>query len=728
MASNSWRRIGASLVFALPVAAALAQAAPPVAPVRDQVDTWHGVAVHDPYRYMENLADPQAQSWIAAQGAWSRGVLDRIEGRARFEQRLAELDEGLGDRRFGITRSAGGKLFYLLRGRQDRQVKLVMRDRLDGVEKLLVDPDVQAQRTGVPHAINYFVPSWDGRYLAYGLSAGGSEDASLYVLDVLTGQHVGAPVPRVPEGGVAWLPDSRAITYNQLRQLTAQDAASETYLDSAVYMLRLGDAPEQARALFGPTINRDLGLQRLDNGRLLFAPGSPWVIAATNDTTQAEGSVLIARVEDLASGAAVPWRRIAGFDDHLVEMELQGNDLYYRTKVQAPRFRIMKLDLRRPQLRAARVVAVPPADGLFEGFVLGRGRLLARVRQGATIGLRTYAPGDNTGRAVSLPFAGAASIAGDPAHAHSDFIFSLAGWTQPGRSYLLQGDSSRPAPGFETTAPAGLPEVVVRDVLVRSHDGVMVPMTILHRQGLKLDGANPTLLLGYGSYGHSETAGFRTGNIAWLEQGGVLAVANVRGSGVYGDAWRMAGSKLSKPNTWKDAIACGQFLVDQGYASPATLGITGGSAGGVFAGRAITAAPQLFAAAVIHVGMLDAIRAEDTANGITNISEFGTVKDSDGFRGLLEMSTYHQVKDGVAYPAVMFVHGLNDPRVDAWNSAKTTARMQAASTSGRPVLLRIDAQAGHGIGSTPAQGRSVNADSYSFLLWQMNKRRLDAVR
>ena len=726
MKSNSWRHIGVFLVFALPVAVVLAQTAPPVAPVRDQVDLWHGEAVHDPYRYMENLADPQVQSWLGAQGAWSRGVLDRIEGRARFEQRLAELDEGLGDRRFDLTRSAGGKLFYLLRGRNDRQVKLVMRDRLDGVEKLLVDPDVQAQRTGVPHAVNYFVPSWDGRYVAYGLSAGGSEDASLYVLDVRTGQQVGAPVPRVPADGVAWLPDSRVITYNQLRQLSADDAPSETYLDPAVYLLRLGDAPAQARAVFGPTVNRDLGLQRLDNGRLLFTPGSPWVIAATNDTTQAEGSVFVARVEDLAAGGAVPWRRIAGFDDHLVEMELQGNDLYYRTKVQAPRFRIMKLDLRRPLLRAARIAAVPPADGLFEGFVLGRGRLLARVRQGATIGLRAYAPGDSTGRAVSLPFAGAASIAGDAAHAHSDFIFSLAGWTQPGRSYVLQGDSSRPVPGFETTAPAGLPEVVVRDVLVRSHDGVMVPMTILHRQGLKLDGANPTLLLGYGSYGHSETAGFRTGNVAWLEQGGVLAVANVRGSGVYGDAWRMAGSKLSKPNTWKDAIACGQYLVDHGYASPATLGIMSGSAGGVFAGRAITQAPQLFAAAVIHVGMLDAIRAEDTANGITNISEFGTVRDSDGFRGLLEMSTYHQVKDGVAYPAVMFVHGLNDPRVDAWNSAKTAARMQVASTSGRPVLLRIDAQAGHGIGSTPAQGRSVSADSYSFLLWQMDKRRLEA--
>ena len=279
---------------------------------------------------------------------------------------------------------------------------------------------------------------------------------------------------------------------------------------------------------------------------------------------------------------------------------------------------------------------------------------------------------------------------------------------------------------FETAALAGLPDVMVRDVMVRSHDGVLVPMTILRRKGLKLDGSNPTLLVGYGSYGISETASFRPGSMVWLEQGGVMAVANVRGSGVYGDAWRMAGSKLDKPNTWKDAIACGQLLVEQGYASPATLAIMGGSAGGVFAGRAITAAPQLFAAAVIHVGMLDAIRGEDTANGVTNISEFGTVKDAAGFRGLLEMSTYHQVKDGTPYPAVMFVHGLNDPRVDAWNSAKTAARMQAATSSGRPVLLRVDAQAGHGVGSTPAQMRSIGADTYSFLLWQMGKRQLAA--
>ena len=725
MIQHTLRRWGAFFVLALPLASALAQGGPPVAPVRDQVDTWHGVAVHDPYRYMENLADPEVKSWIGAQGAYTRSTLDRIEGRARLEQRLADLERGLGDRRYGFTRMAGGRLFYLLRERNGRQVKLAMREGLDAPEKLLVDPEAETQRTGVPHAINWFVPSWDGRHVAYGLSAGGSEDASLYVVDVASGRPVGKPVPRVPDGA-SWLPDSRAIAFNQLRQLNAEDAASETYLDSSVMVLKLGDAPDQARPVFGATVNRNLGLQRLDNGRLLFTPGSPWVIAATNDTTQSEGSVFVARAEQVAAGGVVPWRRIASFDDHLVELELRGNDLFYRTKVQAPRFRIMKLDLRRPELRTATVAALPPADGLFEGFVLGRDRLLAQVRSGATIGLRSYARGDSRGQAVALPFPGAAKPADDPAHAHADFAFTLAGWTQPGRSFLLDGARLRPLPQFETAAPPGMPEVVVQDVMVRSHDGVLVPMTILHRKGLKRDGSNPTLLLGYGSYGISETAGFRTSNIAWLEQGGVVAVANVRGSGVYGDAWRMAGSKLDKPNTWKDAIACGQYLVEQGYASPGTLAIMSGSAGGVFAGRAITEAPQLFAAAVIHVGMLDAIRAEDTANGVTNISEFGSVKDPAGFKGLLEMSSYHQVRDGTAYPAVMFVHGLNDPRVDAWNSAKMTARLQAASRSGKPVLFRVDAQAGHGIGSTPAQQRAVSADTLSFLLWQMKKRQLAA--
>jgi prolyl oligopeptidase len=612
----------------------------------------------------------------------------------------------------------------MLRQRSARQVKLAMRDRIDGPERVLVDPDLHAQRTGVPHAVNWFVPSWDGKHVAYGLSAGGSEDAAMHVIDTRTGQPVGEPVPRVPHGGVSWLPDNRTVAFNQLRPLTAEDPATEYYLDSSVRLLKIGEPADKARAVFGPTVNRELGLRRLDNGRLVFAHDSPWVVAATNDTTQKEGSVFVATVKELTAGGPVPWRRIATFDDHLLGMELHGNDLYYRTKVDAPRFRVMRLDLRDPQLATARLVAQPPQDGLIESFALARGRLLAEVRHGATIALRSYAPGDTSGKPVRTPILGAARLADELGPLRADTIYSLAGWTRPSQAYVLLGADSRPLRGFETTAPAGVPEMEVKDVLVRSHDGVMVPVTLLHRKGLVRDGSNPALVVGYGSYGSSYTAAYIPNNLVWVEQGGVVAIANVRGSGVYGDPWRMAGTRQNKPNTWKDGIAVGQYLVEQGYASPRTLAVTGGSAGGIFAGRAITAAPQLFAAAVVHVGLLDALRAEDTANGITNISEFGSVKDPEGFRALLEMSTYHQVRDGVAYPAVMFVHGLNDPRVDAWNSAKAAARMQAATASGKPVLLRVDANDGHGIGRTPAQARSVNADAYSFMLWQMGKRAL----
>lgn len=714
------RLIGAFFILAAPV---LAQTPPPVAPARNPPETMHGVAVADPYRYMENLADPQVKGWLMAQGGYTRAVLDRIEGRAALEQRLRDIEAGLGDRRSSIVRTADGALFYMLRAKNARQVKLAMRSSAGAAERVLVDPDVQAQRTGVPHAINWFVPSWDGRYVAYGLSAGGSEDASMHVIDTRSGDAVGVPVPRVPADGVSWLPDNRTIAFNQLRQLTAEDAATEVYLDTAVKLLKAGDPPDQARAVFGATVTRGLGLQRLDNGRLLFSPGSPWVVAATNDTTQREGSVFVASLKDLLAGGTVPWRRIASFDDHLVELDLHGHDLYYRTKVGAPRFRVMKLDLRQPDLKRAQRVADAPDGGLIEGFAVGPGGVLAEVREGANIGLRSYAPGDTRGTAVALPVRGAARIAADLG-GHRDWLYTLGGWTQPSRAYRLEGGRSHPLPQFETRAPEGLPEVTVSDVLVKSHDGVQVPVTVLHRKDLPRDGRNPALVLGYGSYGLSMTAGFRGDAIAWLEQGGVLAVANVRGSGVYGDPWRMAGSRQDKPNTWKDGIATAQYLIEQGWASPRTMAITGGSAGGIFAGRAITASPQVFAVAVIHVGLLDAVRAEDSANGITNISEFGSARDPEGFRALLEMSTYHQVKDGVPYPAVMFVHGLNDPRVDAWHSAKTAARMQAATSSGKPVLLRIDAHDGHGVGRTPAQARSVTADAYSFMLWQMGKRRL----
>jgi prolyl oligopeptidase len=249
---------------------------------------------------------------------------------------------------------------------------------------------------------------------------------------------------------------------------------------------------------------------------------------------------------------------------------------------------------------------------------------------------------------------------------------------------------------------------VATEVSVKSHDGAMVPLSIIHKKGVKLDGSNPTLLYAYGAYGITEEPSFGPTRLAWLERGGVYAVANVRGSGVYGEEWYKAGYKTTKPNTWKDLIACAEYLIAQKYTSSAKLGILGGSAGGITVGRALTERPDLFAAVIPAVGVLDAVRAEATANGVPNIPEFGTVKKEDEFKALLAMSSYHQVKDGTKYPAVMLVAGVNDPRVDVWHSSKMAARLMEASTSGKPVLLDLDYEGGHGIGGH--EGAAAEAD------------------
>jgi prolyl oligopeptidase len=707
-------------LFVCAASALAAPALPPAAPTSATQETLHGVVVKDPYRYMEDFKSTEVQAWLKAQAAYSREVLDRIGIRESLEKRLTELTTTNGDAISAMVRMPGDRIYYMLRPKGERQFKLAMRTGFKGVTRILVDPEVTAKQTGVPQAINYFKPSWDGKYLAYGMSAGGSEDASLHILEIATGKTIGDPVPRVRESQVSWLPGSRSMTYNQLKAPTRGEPDSELYLDSRVMLHKVGDKADQAKAVFGPTVTRKLGLARLDVATLIFTPGSPWVVARTTDTTLPEGLLFVAKAADLGK-ANLKWTRISGYEDKITSVELRGDELYFMTYQDAPRKKVMKLDLRKPMLGTAVVVAEPPTNGVMEDFSLTRDSVVGAVRQGTEIVLRRYPRGNKEGDAIPMPFPGAARITDDLAHVYGDVVYTLSGWTQMPLSFVLNGNVSTDTGLRVNPALPRLPDVEVENVEVISHDGAMVPMTLLYKRGMQRNGDNPALLNGYGAFGYSETAGFSAMRMAWIEQGGVLALANVRGSGVYGDTWYRAGQKSTKSNTWKDAVACAQYLIDQKIASPGTLGIMGTSTGGIFAGRAVTTAPQLFAAAIFSVGVLDVVRYEESANGITHISEFGSAKNSREFPALLEMSTYHNVVDGTAYPAVMLVHGMNDPRVDVWHSGKTAARLQAATASGKPILLRLDLQAGHGVGSTATQRNAVAADIYAFLLWQMGK-------
>ena len=716
-----------SSLIALNVSAATL---PPVAPSEPVNQTYHGVVVPDPYRNLEDLKDPATAKWLKAQGAYGAEVLANIPGRDVMTQRVQVLAREAGDAVRRVMRMPGERIYYLKRRIGDNQFKLLMRTGLSGPEQVLVDPDVLTKTTGVPHAINYFMPSWDGKTLAYGMSGGGSEEASLYLLDVASGKQLGAPIARVHESQIHWSPDSQQLSFNQVRQLPVGTPAAETFLDTTVFVLTLGKAAFEPRAIFGPfvdlTVNKALQLARLDVGEVMFDPQGKFMLARTTDTTVPEGGLFVAPLSALKEGS-IAWRQIATATDKITDVQMRGDTLYIRTYAGAPRGRVLALSLQDPVLAKATEVVAEPPEGVLQRFALGADAVYVEVKKGFSTRVLRYAidekPGaSKLGADVAPALTGSSFIVNEPAHAAREAWVYNSSWTDVPRILSARGDgSTQDTRLIASKRPLGDLELEVSEVMVPSHDGVKVPMAILHRKGLKLNGNNPTLLVGYGAYGFSFEAGFDPGRLAWFERDGVLAFANVRGSGAFGDPWYRAGFKTTKPNTWLDGVACARYLIAQKYTSPSSLGISGTSAGGIFVGRAVTTAPELFAAAIFDVGHLDAVRSEVSANGITNISEFGTVNDVKEFAALLEMSTYHQIKDGTRYPAVMLIHGLNDPRVDVWHSAKTAARLQAATRSGKPVLMRLDGQAGHGMGSTAQQSFSKQGDIYSFLLWQFGK-------
>ncbi|HJV95518.1 MAG TPA: prolyl oligopeptidase family serine peptidase, partial [Albitalea sp.] len=632
-------RLAASLVLIAAstfASAATADALPPPAPSHPASDVLHGVSVADPYRNLENVKSAETQNWLKAQGDYAAEQLSHIAGRDELAARVEALAKASGDLVRNVLRMPGNRIYYLKRKAGESQLKLVMRVGLAAPERVLVDPEQLAKASGVPHAINYFVPSWDGKTLAYGISSGGSEDALLHLMDLASGTDIGEPIPRVREALVHWAPDSRSLTYNQVRALPAGAPDTETFLDTTVFLLTLGQPASAARPLFGPLVNKELKLERLDVAEVMFAPDSRYMVARTTDTTLPEGRLYVAPLASL-NAKHIAWRQISSFADKITHVALRGDTLYLRTYAGAPRGRVLALALKEPVLAKAVEVVPEPADGVLQSFGLGNDAIYTEVQQGFNVRVRRHAgahPGRGVDAAPGQP--GSTFLTADPAHVYRDAWVGTSTWTDPPRVLAVAaGGSARDTGLRSSTRPAGAPELEVSEVLVTSHDGAKVPLAILRKKGLPLDGNNPTLLDGYGAYGFSYEAFFDPRSIAWLERGGVLAYANVRGSGAYGDAWYRAGFKSSKPNTWKDGLACAHYLIDQHYASPATLAIWGTSAGGIFVGRSVTSEPSLFAAAIFDVGIMDAVRSEESANGITNISEFGTVKNADEFRALL---------------------------------------------------------------------------------------------
>lgn len=717
----SLRVFVAALGFAL---AALAQDPSPLlklpnTPKRSVTDEYHGLTVEDDYRWLENWADPGTKAWSAAENTRTREYLDHLPARAALKGQLAQLIKA-GSPAYYDLQFRGGMLFAMEYKPEKQQPTLVvLHSAADpGSARIIFDPNAASDKASV--SIDFYDPSLDGKYVALAASENGSEDSNARILEVATGRQLPDVVPRVnfatAGGSISWKADNSGFYYTRYPQGSERPPEDANFYQQ-VYFHKLGADPKQDTYVIGTEFPRiaEIQLHTSEDGR--------WLVASV---ANGDGGQFAHYVMD-SSGH---WTQVTHFEDGIVSAKMGANNaLYLLSRKNAPRGQILRLLLPNLALTQAKIV-VPQSSGLgsdeesrasIEGFVPAADRLYVTDIIGGPSRLRVF---DDQGAQLATirpPISAVDQVVplsgGDALVYVSTFLEPSAWWRFDSSEKKLARTAL-----FESSASKFDDAEVVRDFAV-SKDGTRVPLNIIRRKGTKLDGTNPTLLYGYGGYGISEKPRF-AGSVTrlWLNQGGVYAIANLRGGGEYGEEWHKAGNLTRKQNVFDDFIASAQYLINEKYTSPNHLAILGGSNGGLLMGAALTQRPDLFRVVVSYVGIYDMLRVELDPNGAFNVTEFGTVKDPAQFSALYAYSPYHRVKDGIAYPAVLFLTGENDHRVNPMQSRKMTARLQAATSSDHPILLRTTSSAGHGIGTALDERIEEEADVLSFLFDQLGVR------
>ena len=682
-----------------------APAAPPAARVDPVTDRYWGVDVVDRYRWMETLPKTaEFETWLKGQAAFARRTLDKLPARKDLAKRLERYTGSVDT--IVSAQAAGGRLFVVKRpaGAQTLQIHL----REPGKpERLLFDPGASGKPGG---AMDDWAFSPDGKSVAISTSVGGSETGTTAVLDVETGKIV--ELAQVFARARGWTADGQGLFYYRVRA-DAVPGSHDYGANGSCWLHRLGTDPKTDIEVFRSSEGPGFETMEDDAPAVSGAPGSDWVIGAHILNGQWPGLLYVARAADLLAGKPA-WRKIAGRAVDVRQVSLVGDHVYLLACGRASNGEVVRVDCASQTFETGQVV-LPAGAGVSDLMATARDGLYVHDSAGGQGGL-TRVSFDGAVRRITPPHSGAiweitASRDEDGAWFHMDDL------TLPASSYHLPGgaDLTPVETRLVKAPPYDVGQFATTRVDAPARDGARISLDILHRTDIKRNGRNPVLIEAYGSYGSILDPGFQPSVLAFLEAGGVLVYAHVRGGGEKGEAWHKAGYKATKPNTWRDAIDSAEFLIREKWTSKTHLAIWGASAGGIMVGGAITERPDLFAAAIGEVGAFNSLRMEFTANGPGNDAEFGTVKKEDEFKALLAMDAYHKVRDGVRYPACLLLTGANDPRVEPWQVAKFAARLQAASTRPHPALLRVDYNGGH-FAKTHAQANAKSADIFGFVL------------
>jgi len=677
---------------------------PPVATPRPVADYFHGTRVIDNYRWLEKADSPEVQKWVSEENEYTRALLDPLPGRAALQKRLTEL---LSIGSVSAPVLAGHHYFYTRREGLQNQPVLYVRDSLNGADRVLVNANSLAADGTI--ALDWFQPSENGKYVAYGTSPSGSEMSTLHVIESKTGTILPDTIERTRAASIAWLHDNSGFYYTRYPKKGEVPAGQEMY-NRHVYFHLLGSPVETDDAIFGEGRAPEdwPGVSVSNDGRWLL-------INVSEGWTKSELFLMDLKAEK------APIRLTTG-KNFLYSADIYDGKVYITTNEDAPRYRVFVTDAGNFDREAWKEI-IPQSEAVLQGAAVFGGKLVAQYEHDASSQLKLFDLDGKKLNDVALPAIGTVYSTGGKWN-RDEVFYGFQSFTFAPSIYrydLKDGSTSLwtkvDAPSIDASA------YDVQQEWFNSKDGTRVPMFVVHKKGLQKNGKNPTLLTGYGGFNISLTPSFSRTAYLWMEHGGVYAVANLRGGAEFGEDWHRAGMLEKKQNVFDDMTAAAEHLISEKYTDKHHLAIQGGSNGGLLMGAMITQHPDLVRAVVCQVPLLDMLHYQDFQIAKLWIPEYGSAENPEQFKWLYAYSPYHHLKPGVEYPAVLFMTADTDTRVDPMHAKKMTALMQAEARNGasvtRPILLRIESKAGHGAGKPVAKQIEEFSDVYSFLFWQL---------
>lgn len=667
----------------------------------DLVETQFGEAVPDPYRWLENdvRTDKAVAEWVAKQNTLTQGYLAQLPQREWFAQRIKAL---MNYERFGLPRKAGGYYFYMRNSGLQNQSQLFVRKGLNGTPKLLIDPNAWAKDGAT--ALDAWVPSKNGKLLAYSIQDGGSDWRTIKVLDVTTGKDIGDGIKWAKFTGIAWV-GSEGFLYSRFPEPQTGAEFQSLNKNQAIYFHRIGTPQSQDELVYSTPNDPELGhgAQVTHDGR--------WVVITTSKGTDSRYALHL-----IPLGKNRKWQArtlVAGLENDWRLVEGMGDTLYFVTNKDAPKLKVVKVNVAAAQPQFEEVIG-ERAETLERAEIVGDRLILAYLKDAKSVAEVRSLDGKPVQQIALNAIGTASGFSGEPGDPET--FYSFSSFNQPSGIFRFDTRTGKSEPFALPKLTFNPADYAIEQRFYNSKDGTRVPMFVVRKKDVAQAGkAVPTLLYGYGGFDISLTPGFSAARMAWLEAGGAFALANLRGGGEYGKAWHDAGRLGNKQNVFDDFIAAGEYLIAEGITPKGGLTIQGGSNGGLLVGAVVNQRPDLFAAANAAVGVMDMLRFDRFTAGRYWVDDYGYPSKEADWRVLRAYSPYHNIKVGVEYPAMLVTTADTDDRVVPGHSFKYTAALQAAKAGDKPHLIRIETRAGHGSGKPTDKAVAEGADVLAFL-------------